>query len=154
MSLEDAKKVCHDYAMVGLKTISSLSGQRTAENPFRFIYISGAKAERDQTKKPWPLGDYLLMRGEVENHVLEYAKESNGTVQGCIAKPGLIDAPGRQGILLKVASTIGRSIIGLPKVDVSEIASTLLKQAVDGIEKETLLNEDLITIGQKELNKQ
>lgn len=48
-------------------------------------------------------------------------------------------------------ATIGRSIIGLPKVDVSEIAATLLEQAVKGIEKETLLNDDLIRIGQKVL---
>lgn len=30
--------------------------------PFRFLYMSGANAERDQTKKPWLLGDYSLMR--------------------------------------------------------------------------------------------
>jgi hypothetical protein len=48
-------------------------------------------------------------------------------------------------------ATIGRAIIGLPKVEVSEIAATLLEQAVKGIEKETLLNDDLIRIGQKVL---
>lgn len=71
----------------------------------------------------------------------------------CIAKPGLIDGPDRrQGLVMNALSTVGRSIIGLPKVDVSQIAATLLKQAIKGIEKETLLNEDLIIIGNKVLS--
>lgn len=58
------------------------------------------------------------------------------------------------GLMMTIVSTVGRSIIGLPKVDVSEIAATLLEQAVNGIEKDTLLNEDLIRIGQKVLKDQ
>jgi hypothetical protein len=73
-------------------------------------------------------------------------------VDVCVAKSGLIDAPGRTGPVMKVVQTIGRSIIGLPKVDVSEISATLIKQAVDGIEKKTLLNADLVTIGRKVLD--
>lgn len=69
-----------------------------------------------------------------------------------MAKPGLIDGPDRrQGLLIKTVSTIGRTIIGLPKVDVSQIAATLLEQAMNGIQKETLSNDDLITIGDKAL---
>jgi hypothetical protein len=52
---------------------------------------------------------------------------------------------------MKAVSTVGRSIIGLPLVGVSEIAATLLEQAINGIEKDTLLNDDLIRIGQKAL---
>ena len=54
-------------------------------------------------------------------------------------------------LAMKAVSTVGRSIIGLPLVGVSEIAATLLDQAINGIEKDTLLNEDLIRIGQKAL---
>lgn len=46
-----------------------------------------------------------------------------------------------------VASTIMRSLIGLPRVELDEIAAALLDQAVNGVEKETLLNEDLVRIG-------
>lgn len=74
-------------------------------------------------------------------------------MEACVAKPGLIDGPDRrQGLVGSVLSTIGRSLIGLPKVDVSQIAATLLEQAVKGIEKETLSNEDLIRIGGKVLS--
>lgn len=43
-----------------------------------------------------------------------------------MAQPGLIHAPGRPGPVMKVVQAVGRSIIGLPKVEVSEIAATLL----------------------------
>ncbi|CAG8984082.1 hypothetical protein HYALB_00003024 [Hymenoscyphus albidus] len=119
----------------------------TTNNPFRFIYCSGANSEQDPNKKPWVLGDYCLIRGLVESKVLNFAKESNGTVLAAVAKSGLIDAPGKTGPVMKVVQTIGSTIIGLPKVDISEISATLLKQAVDGIEKEILLNEDLVRIG-------
>lgn len=76
-------------------------------------------------------------------------------MEACIAKPGLIDAPGRTGPIMKAIQTVGRNIIGLPKVEVSEIAATLIDQSVNGFEKETLFNEDLIRLGQKALaNKQ
>ncbi|KAH8698435.1 putative nucleoside-diphosphate-sugar epimerase [Talaromyces proteolyticus] len=149
MPFEQTRKICLDYTAKGLEAMAA-----TSNKPFRFIYTSGAKAERDQSKKPWILGDYSLMRGQVESHVLNYAKQSAGAVQACITRPGIISAPGRMGIGMTVLSTIGRSIIGLPKVEVSEIATTMIEQAVNGIEKETLLNEDLVRIGQKTLAEQ
>ncbi|TVY14111.1 hypothetical protein LARI1_G008166 [Lachnellula arida] len=146
MPFPEARKICLDYTVTGLQTITPL-----ASTPFRFLYTSGASSERDATKKPWVLGDFCVMRGECESAVLDYAAKSQGKVQPCIAKPGLIDAPGKTGPLMSVVQTIGRTIIGLPKVQRSEIAATLLDQAVNGIEKETLLNEDLVRIGGKAL---
>ncbi|KAF7957614.1 hypothetical protein EAE96_003188 [Botrytis aclada] len=109
--------------------------------------------ERDQSKQPWVMGDYLLMRGEAESRVIDFAQASNGTVEACMAKPGLIDGPDRrQGLVGSVLSTIGRRLIGLPKVNVSQIAATLLEQAVKGIDREMLSNEDLIRIGDKVLS--
>ena len=78
----------------------------------------------------------MLSQGETESRILDYAKESKGTMEACVAKPGLIDAPGRFSLLMKAVSTVGRSIIGLPKVDVREISATLLEQAVNGIGKD------------------
>jgi hypothetical protein len=70
-------------------------------------------------------------------------------VEASVAKPGLIDAPGKTGPWMNIVQTIGRSFIGLPKIDVREISATLLDQAVNGLDKETLSNEDMIGIGQK-----
>ncbi|PQE33672.1 hypothetical protein CJF32_00010841 [Rutstroemia sp. NJR-2017a WRK4] len=150
MTLDEARKICLDYTVAGIETITKLPRENSAK-PFRFLYVSGAKTERDQTKKPWVLGDYRLMRGEAENRVLAFAQASNGSVEASVAKPGLILAPGRQGPVTQVLSTIGRAIIGLPKVDVSEISATLLDQAINGFTKETLENADLVEIGQRKL---
>lgn len=70
-------------------------------------------------------------------------------MEACVAKPGLIDAPGRSTFAAGIVKTIARTIIGLPKVDVRQIATTLVNQAVNGFEKDTLLNQDLIRIGSK-----
>lgn len=91
------------------------------------------------------------MQGEAETRVLDFAKNSNGAVEACVAKPGLINAPGRTGLVMGALRSIGSAIISLPVLDVSEVAATLLEQAINGIEKETLLNDDLVRIGQKVL---
>ncbi|EEA18734.1 hypothetical protein TMatcc_010724 [Talaromyces marneffei ATCC 18224] len=147
MPFEQVEKICLDYTVNGLKTMATRSN-----NPFRFIYTSGAKVNRDQTKRPWIMGDYGVLRSRVENQVLDFAKQPDGkNVQVCITRPGLIYAPGHMSTLTVVASTIMRSLIGLPRVELDEIAATLLAQAVNGIEKETLLNEDLVRIGRRVL---
>jgi hypothetical protein len=72
-------------------------------------------------------------------------------VDTCVAKFGLVDAPGKTGPVMKAVQTVGRSIIGLPKIEATELAAALLDQAINGLEKETLVNEDLVRIGQKAL---
>ncbi|TGO30998.1 hypothetical protein BPAE_0002g00910 [Botrytis paeoniae] len=151
-TLDEARKICVEYTVTGLETITQLPRERDSR-PFLFIYVGGHKSEREQSKQPWVMGDYLLMWGEAESRVIDFAQASNGSVEAFIAKPGLIDRPDRrQGLVGSVLSTIGRSLIGLPKVDVSQIAATLLEQAVKGIEKETLSNEDLVRIRDKVLS--
>ncbi|KAH8652609.1 putative nucleoside-diphosphate-sugar epimerase [Tricladium varicosporioides] len=146
MSFDEVRRICLDYTVTGIETMSPLASK---VKPFRFIYISGANGERDQDKKPLIMGEYALVRGKTESIVLGYAKQSKGTVEACVAKPGLIDAPGRMTIVKRMFMTVVRTIVGLPKVDVSQIAATLINQAVNGIEKDTLLNQDLVSMGSK-----
>ncbi|KAI6091829.1 hypothetical protein F4821DRAFT_225682 [Hypoxylon rubiginosum] len=154
MTWEQICTICRDYAIRGIETMSELDRDRKTSKPFRFIYISGANSVRDPAKRPWVLGDYCVLRGEAESRILAYAQQSNGKVDARIAKPGLIEAEGKTGVLVNVAKTIGRTLIGLPKVHVREISATLLDQAVNGFQKDTLLNEDLVKIGQRVLQTQ
>jgi hypothetical protein len=39
-----------------------------------------------------------------------------------------------------------RAVVGLPEVDVSQVTAALLDQAISGIKKETLLDENLVRI--------
>ncbi|KAH6615976.1 hypothetical protein B0J18DRAFT_293665 [Chaetomium sp. MPI-SDFR-AT-0129] len=149
-SLEEAGKICRDYPVRAVETISKLR-QAAPESdakktPCRFLYISGSAAERDQTKKPLILGAYLLIRGQAETGVLKAAEASNGTVQAGISRPGLITA--NSGVV----PVLQRGVMATfrqPHVRLSEITATLLHQAVEGVENDTLQNGDLVKIGQK-----
>jgi hypothetical protein len=57
MPFEDVEKICFDYTATGIENMSPL-----ASKLFRFLYISGFNGERDQTKKPWIMRDYALLR--------------------------------------------------------------------------------------------
>lgn len=61
MPWDEVCKICCEFALVGLQTISQLP-RSSEQKPLRFIYISGAKAERDPTKKPLVMRKYVLMR--------------------------------------------------------------------------------------------
>ncbi|KAK4180908.1 hypothetical protein QBC36DRAFT_2081 [Triangularia setosa] len=139
---ETTVKVCRDYAVNGVKVISSL----TEKKPFRFVYISGSNAVRDPAKKPLLLGDYCILRGEAENQILEFAKNSGGKVEVAIAKPGIISGPTKEtGPLAKVFF----GIIGIGKVRVGQIAGALVDGVTKGFERETYENADLVRVGSK-----
>ncbi|GAW20838.1 hypothetical protein ANO14919_103500 [Xylariales sp. No.14919] len=135
---EEACKISRDYAVTAVKVISQLR-RDSVPSKFRFIYISGSNAERDPSKKPPRLGDYCLMRGEAEIGVLASAQESNGAVEACIAKPGLIESPHK--------TVAPDRAVNVPRINLSDLSAALLDQVVNGFEKDTLQNEDLIRIG-------
>lgn len=81
--------------------------------------------------------------------VLDHAKDSKGAVEACVAKPGLIDAPGGMGFVRDMGRMVLRTVVGLPKVEVGQVAATLIDQAINGFETDTLLNEDLVSMGAK-----
>lgn len=56
--------------------------------------------------------------------------------------------------VVRFATSIFLPLIGFPEVQRSQIAAALIEQAINGIEKETLLNKDLVTIGTKALEGQ
>lgn len=68
-----------------------------------------------------------------------------------MAKPGLIDAPGKSSFVGGIFKSVACSVIGLPQIENSQVAATLIDQVVNGFEKDTLLNQDLARIGSKVL---
>ncbi|RDA88388.1 hypothetical protein CP532_5548 [Ophiocordyceps camponoti-leonardi (nom. inval.)] len=148
VSWEQTCKICRDYALTGIKTLARLP-RSDPSRPLRFVYISGSNAVRDPAKKPWVLGDYCIMRGDVESRVLGYARESQGALQVAVAKPGLIHVPDSTGQLMRALQLVGCALIGLPQITITDVAAALLDQAINGIDQETLDNENLTRIGQK-----
>ncbi|KAK2589961.1 hypothetical protein QQS21_012352, partial [Conoideocrella luteorostrata] len=152
LTLDEIRKICQDYTVTGLEALTALS--KDANKSLRFVYASGSNAQRDQTKKPWVLGDYSLLRGECENRVLDAAKQSNGVLESYILKPGLLSGPGRDGIKMQVTQFLMSSMIGLPHARVQDVSAAALHIAVHGFENDTISNEDLTRIGQKALGEQ
>ncbi|KAI0846045.1 hypothetical protein F5Y00DRAFT_264939 [Daldinia vernicosa] len=120
------------------------------DRPLRFIYISGHFAPHSPAEVPKQLPNnglinYGLMRvREAESRVLAYAEHSKGSVRSCVAKPGHIEVP----------SWEKQMIPGLSIIDLREFAAALLDQVVNGFEKDTLLNGDMVQIGPRALGEE
>ncbi|KIW66093.1 hypothetical protein PV04_08297 [Phialophora macrospora] len=142
-------KVCHDYTMTGLQAIFEARGS-ARPNPLQFLYMSGMAAERDQTKTPKFMPKYSLLRGETENQILAFAASHPGQVEVTVAKPGLILEPGN--VLHWLRSWLLWFVASLPAISVVDISAAMLDQVVNGFEKDPLMNEDLVRIGQKALS--
>ncbi|CAG8935899.1 unnamed protein product [Penicillium salamii] len=147
----EVKRVCQDCTKIGFEAMYQAGPAR----PFRFVYLSADGTPRDPTKKPAIWGDYQVMRCNTELMVLKFPTEHEG-VDVCIAQPGVIAnsttwSRALVANIFRVVNLVGRPF---PNVHRSELAAAVLSQAVSGIEKETLLNADLVRIGVKALKSQ
>ncbi|KAI1400751.1 putative nucleoside-diphosphate-sugar epimerase [Hypoxylon fuscum] len=136
---EEVRRVCQTFTLEGLKAMH----QSGVSQPFRFLYMSGAAAERDQSKSPRFQPEYSRMRGDTENKVLALATELD--IEATVAKPGFITAPGE--ILRSITGTMIQWTVGIPSISVVDLAAVMLDQVVNGFEKEPLTPEDLVRIG-------
>lgn len=69
---EEVKRVCHDCSIKGFTAMTE--SRSDDDPPFRFMYMSGIAAERDETKKPSYMPEYSWMRVSV---LLEYPDGSD-----------------------------------------------------------------------------
>ncbi|KAL6913627.1 hypothetical protein FSHL1_011304 [Fusarium sambucinum] len=148
---EQVRMICYEYALYAADTFAKLPREGKPE-PLRFIYVSGSNAERDPAKKPWILGDYCLLRGQVEKQILERAHLSDGRMQVLVTKSGMITDPD-MGFVKQAFRFFSHAIVSVPSIGRAEMTAALLNQAVNGLNKETLLNAEMAEIGKKELIK-
>ncbi|KAM0234655.1 hypothetical protein ACHAP5_010007, partial [Fusarium lateritium] len=120
--------------------------------PLRFIYVSGCNAERDPSKKPWFLGDYCLLRGQVEKQIIERAHLSDGRMQVLVTKQGLVSDPD-MGVVKHAFRLFTHVIISIPSISRAEMTAALLDQAMKGFGKDTLSNAEMVEIGKTALAK-
>lgn len=78
--------------------------------------------------------------------MLAFAAEHQG-VEACVAKPGIILTTGK--VLQSIFATALKWAGVVPNISLTEIAAAMLDQVVNGFEKEPLLNDDLVRIGNK-----
>ncbi|EXK26260.1 hypothetical protein FOMG_17162 [Fusarium oxysporum f. sp. melonis 26406] len=129
-----ARKICVDDTLAGLQTMVESSTNK----PFRFLYMSGADAETDQTKTPPVMPEYFLMRGEVENQVMGFAKQHPDEAVVCVARPGFIINDSTDVEALK-----SRMQKDITMIRLESVAAALLHQALNGFDKEILWTEDM-----------
>ena len=60
---DEVRRICQTITLAGLRAMHAARGTATSKTtPFRFMYMSGIAAERDQTKSPRFKPEYSLMR--------------------------------------------------------------------------------------------
>ncbi|KAJ9415827.1 hypothetical protein QL093DRAFT_2567448 [Fusarium oxysporum] len=131
---EQARKICLDDTLAGLETMVKSSVKKL----FRFVYMSGADAERDQTKTSPLLPEYFLMRGEVENLVFGFEEKHPDLVEAGVARPGLIINDSTD--VKEVMARLGKEVT---TIKLESVAAALLQQALHGTENKTLWSDDL-----------
>lgn len=84
--------------------------------------------------------------------VQRFPTEKEG-VEACIARPGVIanSTTWSRALVVNLFRIINRFGRTLPNIQRSELAAAVLNQVMDGFEKETLLNADLVRLGRREL---
>ncbi|EGP87788.1 unnamed protein product [Zymoseptoria tritici ST99CH_1A5] len=125
-----------DYTMAAVKALKSSlkNGQQ-----FRFVYVSGALVETDQSKTLWFMGDMRRMRGEVENAVVELGKDSKQWTS-FFARPSLVTEG--ESVMRFVSSSY---------IPVATLGAALVDLAVVGGEQSVLNNGELRERGKSAL---
>ncbi|KAF8309426.1 hypothetical protein DL93DRAFT_1763656 [Clavulina sp. PMI_390] len=138
---QELVRVCQTSTVVGL--LAMVEAQPT--KPFRFLYMSGMAAERDQTKTPALEPEYALLRGEAENKLLQCASELDN-IKILVTRPGFITAPDRP------VPPPAAEILRGKTIDVSELAKVMLELVLVGSDKDPLWTADLMEVAER-LNK-
>jgi hypothetical protein len=63
-----------------------------------------------------------------------------------VARSGLIEGPGI-GVLKRLRNRALQTVINLPGIHLNVISAALLDQSINGFEKDTLMTEDMVRIG-------
>ncbi|KAK7740891.1 hypothetical protein SLS62_010949, partial [Diatrype stigma] len=141
---EEIRRVCLESAVAGIDVMC----QAGPAKPFRFLYMSGAGAERDQSKRPKVMAEYSLLRGEAESEVLAYAAKHDG-VEASAARPGMIFGPGQ--IPRRIFGAVIGALTCMWNINNDALCRILLDQVITGFTKDPLSDQDLSRMA-KELN--
>ncbi|RAO74166.1 uncharacterized protein BHQ10_010178 [Talaromyces amestolkiae] len=139
------RKINFEYAISTARQFSAekLKGP-TKTKPFRFVYLSGALPEKDETKKLWFLAENRRMRGQLENELLRLDAETRPgrLFEVYITRPGFVQP---EGALLRtwVVGKLANSIM------VHHLAASMLRLALDGHSTPIVENRELNEIGKR-----
>ncbi|CAL5873064.1 uncharacterized protein PFLUO_LOCUS7333 [Penicillium psychrofluorescens] len=134
---ETARRVSVDYTLA-----AALVLQEMTDNKIRFVYCSGAAAERDHNKPLWFMQEYRRIRGQVETELLSLAEAHPNHFDAYIMRPGMVMSSELtlRSMLLCLTTSV--------RVDV--LAGAMLDLALDGVEKKIWGNAEIIQASKHE----
>lgn len=150
---EEVKRVCHTCTLAGMKAVLESGPAK----PFRFIYTSGGPEDyKNMRMTPAWMISYVDMRRQTEEEVREMAKEHDPEIQVGVVRPGLITSNVSmwRSVWGAVLGPTLRMLNISNLVTVEEVAAATLQQALRGVTKEALDNQELKEIGQEALAEQ
>ncbi|PVH94493.1 hypothetical protein DM02DRAFT_693001 [Periconia macrospinosa] len=108
------------------KFAETLAPKPGSKGCFRFVYTSGALAERDQQKQLWTMRESRLIKGETETTLLNIASTTKDSFDTLIARPGFV--LGKGDVKSFLLSFTGEA----KTITVEDLASDLIDMAVHG----------------------
>lgn len=137
---DEARRVSLDYTLAAARAFTEQQQHAAAgdgrDSKFRFIYMSGKAVQRDQTKSLWFLSEYRKMRGQVEQKLLEHAKENPAVFESYILRPGFV--------LKKDFNFVDVARSLAPSVRLEALGRVVVDIALNGCESDTLENKDIV----------
>ena len=108
---------------------------------FRFVYCSGWGTENDLKKPLWWMQDSRRVKGEAENGLFALANENEGVFEVLVVRPaGILP---REMTLKWVVLMLG------PAVKVEAVGAVMVEMAINGCEKRTLENGEIVRRGKE-----
>jgi hypothetical protein len=138
-SIETSRQVSVEYTKSAISAFTQLSSM--TNKPFKFVFMSGFLASRDQTKSLWFFQEARRLKGQAETLLLEANDQK--ALDAYVLRPA--------GVLPK-GTSIRKVIQGMVlSVGVAELSAAAVDLAINGGEKKLLENTELVKMGKAAL---
>ncbi|KAE9966940.1 hypothetical protein EG328_008511 [Venturia inaequalis] len=138
--VQTAKKVQVEFTLAAANAFASkLLPAIDQAKDFKFVFCSGSLASRNQDTSLWLLRDTRKLKGLTENGLLKIAEE-NPRFSPYFMRPAHIHPE---------YFTVGTAVMNaiFPSIRVRELAVVMIDIALNGTDKQTMENADLLTKG-------
>jgi len=137
--LDVLREVDVEYSMAAAEAFLRDIQPTLGGKKFRFIFVSGAGAERDANQSFWFMEDVRTSKGEAERALLEFARQNSDRFEVIVVRPG--------GVVDRNTSMPNVLLKGIASLREDQLAAVLLHLATNGSERDTLYSGDVCRLG-------
>ncbi|MCJ1399428.1 hypothetical protein MMC11_002630 [Xylographa trunciseda] len=147
VNLEAGRKANLDTTLAGARAFAtSLPPHPSSRKPLRFVYVSGMLAVRDQKKTLWIGQEGRRVRGQIENELVELAKQHSDSLATFVVRPWMVLS--KERTVMSAVASVG------PSIRVDELAAAILNIALSGEGMQIMDNDVLAREGRRILKLQ